>query len=140
VQIALLMPAGWLVDRFGRRVPLVAGALVLGAALAAIPWAPDIFILTAVLCVYAAGSALLGTAPAAAVGDTEGGDRAIAAYSMSGDLGSIVGPLVAGGLAVTLGYPAAFGIGALLWLASAAVSARIKAGPTAAPTAAPADS
>ncbi len=47
---------------------------------------------------FAAGSALLGVAPAAIVGDVvEGkGGTAVAVWQMSSDLGSVVGPLVAG--------------------------------------------
>ncbi|MDR1851330.1 MAG: MFS transporter [Propionibacteriaceae bacterium] len=128
VQTALLMPSGWVVDGFGRRVPMVAGALVLAVALAAIPYSPGMVTLTAVLCLYAAGSAIIGTAPAALVGDAAGpdADRPIAVYSMTGDLGSIVGPLVAGFLAGHLGYPSAFALGAILWLATAAMATAMK--------------
>ena len=125
VQTALVLPSGALVDRIGRRGPMVAGAGVLAVALTAIPWSPGPVVLAVVLSVYAAGSALIGTAPAAAVGDTGGGDRAIAVFTMSGDLGSIVGPLTAGALAGTVGYRTAFALGALLWLAVAAAAARM---------------
>jgi MFS family permease len=127
VQIAVVMPAGWAVDRYGRRVPMVAGALVAGAALAFFPWSGAIVPLTALMCVYAVGSALLGTAPSAAVGDAAGpgGDRAIAIYSMAGDTGSVVGPLVAGFLAQHVSYPVAFAVGAVLWFGSAGLSSRL---------------
>jgi MFS family permease len=123
-QIALVMPSGYLVDRFGRKLPMIAGALIAGAALLLVPWAGHIVALTAALCLYAAGSALLGTAPSATVGDV-GGDRAIAIYSMTGDLGSIVGPLVAGALAASVGFAPAFIIGAGFWLVSAGMSLRM---------------
>ncbi|MCL2424544.1 MAG: MFS transporter, partial [Micrococcales bacterium] len=121
----LVLPAGALVDRIGRRGPIIVGALLLAVALTSIPWSPSAVVLTVVLSVYAAGSALIGTAPAAAVGDTGGGDRAIAVFTMSGDLGAIVGPLVAGALAAWVGYPTAFALGALLWLATAASATRM---------------
>jgi len=125
VQTAFVLPAGAVVDRIGRRVPMIASALVLAVALTAIPWSPGAVVLTIVLSVYAAGSAFIGTAPAAAVGDTGGGDRAIAVFTMSGDLGSIIGPLAAGALATTVGYPTAFALGAILWLATAAAATRM---------------
>jgi MFS family permease len=125
VQTALVLPAGALVDRIGRRGPMIVGALVLAVALVATPWSPGTVALTACLCLYAAGSALIGTAPAAAVGDTGGGDRAIAVFTMSGDLGSILGPLAVGALAGTVGYRPAFALGAVLWLATAAAAARM---------------
>ncbi len=125
VQTALVLPAGALVDRVGRRGPMIVGALVLAVALVATPWSPGTVVLTVLLCLYGAGSALIGTAPAAAVGDTGGGDRAIAVFTMSGDLGSILGPLAAGALADLVGYPTAFGLGALLWLVTAAAATRM---------------
>jgi MFS family permease len=125
VQTALVLPAGALVDRVGRRGPMIVGPLVLATALVAIPWSPGRVVLTLVLCLSAAGSALIGTAPAAAVGDTGGGDRAIAVFTMSGDLGSILGPLAAGALASAVGYPMAFSLGALLWLVTAATATRM---------------
>jgi MFS family permease len=125
VQIVLVMPSGYVVDKVGRRIPMIAGAAIAGASLLLMPFANEIWILTAALCVYAAGSALMGTAPAATVGDTAGGDRAVAAYSMAGDLGSIAGPLVAGALAAAIGYAPAFAVGAAIWLVSALASARM---------------
>jgi MFS family permease len=44
---------------------------------------------------------------------------------MCADLGAIVGPLVAGLLADTVGYPAAFAVGAALMLLGAGWSARM---------------
>jgi MFS family permease len=123
-QIILVMPSGFVVDRFGRKLPMIGGALIAAAALVVIPNTGHIVALTAALCLYAAGSALLGTAPSATVGDV-GGDRAIAVYSMTGDLGSIAGPLVAGALANAIGYLPAFLVGALFWLGSAGMSARM---------------
>jgi MFS transporter, DHA1 family, multidrug resistance protein len=80
-----------------------------------------------VLCVYGIASAFLGTAPAAAVGDAVGtqAGTAVAVFSMCSDIGAIIGPLVAGLLADTLSYPAAFGAGAALMLVAAALSWRM---------------
>ena len=73
------------------------------------------------LCVYGVAAAALGTAPTAAVGDVVhgGGGTPIALYSMTTDLGAIIGPLVAGFLADRVGMPAAFGIGAAILVAGA---------------------
>jgi MFS family permease len=80
VQIMVIWPAGWVVDRFGRRLPMVAGAVVAGVAMVALPRSGSLAALTVALAVYAAGAALIGTAPAAAVGDAAGpgATRAIA--------------------------------------------------------------
>jgi MFS family permease len=124
VQIAVIGPAGWAVDRFGRRQPMVIGAVVAALALVVVPYAGSAALLTVLLALYAVGSALLGTAPAAAVGDAAGpgGTRAIALYSMIGDFGAVSGPLIAGFLAAKLSYSWAFTVGAGIWLASAALS------------------
>jgi MFS family permease len=80
-----------------------------------------------VLCFYGIASAFLGTAPAAAVGDAAGSrsGTAVAVFSMCSDVGAIIGPLVAGLLADTLSYSAAFGAGAALMLVAAALSWRM---------------
>jgi MFS family permease len=126
-QALVLYPAGSLTDRWGRRGPMILGAAMAGAAMAAIPFTSTMAALTAVLVLYALASALVGTAPAALVGDVAGpgGTRAVAVFSMSSDVGAIVGPLVAGFLADHLSYTAAFGIGAVWWIASMVLSTRI---------------
>ena len=93
----------------------------------AVPFAPNIWVLIVVLSLYGVASAFLGTAPAAAVGDAAGsrGGTAVAVFSMCSDIGAIIGPLVAGLLADTLSYPAAFGVGAALMLVAAALSWRM---------------
>ncbi|MDR1392684.1 MAG: MFS transporter [Bifidobacteriaceae bacterium] len=124
LQMAAIWPSGWIVDRYGRRGPMVGGALVAGIAMVFLPHSPSIVWLTALLMVYALGAALIGTAPAAAVGDAAGpgATRAIAVFSMAGDTGAVLGPLVAGYLAAQTSYTAAFSAGAGLWLASAVTS------------------
>jgi MFS family permease len=47
---------------------------------------------------------------------------------MCSDIGAIIGPLVAGLMANTLSYPAAFGVGAALMLVAAALSWRMPRG------------
>jgi MFS family permease len=52
----------------------------------------------------------------------------VAVFSMCSDIGAIIGPLVAGLLADTLSYPAAFGVGAALMLVAAGLSWRMPRG------------
>src|ERR671916_2675202 len=127
-QTIALGPAGRFVDTVGRRPAMIAGGLVAGVTMMVVPFSPNILVLIAVLCLYGVASALLGTAPAAAVGDATGGVRsgsAIAAFSMCSDLGAIVGPLVAGLLADAVSYPVAFAVGAALTVLGAGWSVRI---------------
>lgn len=129
-QTLAIGPAGRFVDTVGRRPAMVGGGLLGGLSIAAVPFAPNIEVLMAVLCCYGVAAAFLGTAPAAAVGDAAGGrsGTAVAIFSMCADIGSIVGPLVAGFLADRISYPVAFGVGALLILAAGANALRMPRG------------
>ncbi len=115
-QVLALQPAGRITDTWGRKPVLVTGLTTCAVASLAIPFAPNIIVLTIVLCVFGAGSAALSTAPTAIVGDVTGGagGTPVAVYQMHSDLGSIIGPLAAGALADHYPLPIAFGIGALL--------------------------
>lgn len=129
-QTLAVGPAGRFVDTVGRRQAMVGGGLLAAVAIAAVPFAPSIWVLIVVLCVYGIAAAFLGTAPAAAVGDAAGarGGTAVAVFSMCSDVGAIVGPLVAGVLADRVSYPVAFGVGALLILLAALNALRMPAG------------
>ena len=126
-QTIALGPAGKFVDTVGRR-PAIVGAYALAAAvMLAIPFAGDIWMLTALLCVYGVAAAFMGTAPAAAVGDAAGArsGQPVAIFSAFSDLGAIVGPLVAGVLLDVLSYPAAFGSAVVLMLAASVYALRM---------------
>ena len=127
VQTIAVGPAGRFTDTVGRRPAMILGGTVAAVSIMAVPFAPNIWLLIVVLCVYGVASAFLGTAPAAAVGDAAGSrsGTAIAVFSMCADIGAIIGPLVAGLLADTLSYAAAFGAGAILMLVAAALSWRM---------------
>ena len=120
-QTLAVGPAGKFVDTVGRRPAMIGGGLLAGFSIMAVPFAPDIGWLIVALSAYGVAAAFLGTAPAAAVGDAAGarGGTAIAVFSMSSDIGAIVGPLVAGLLAEQISYGAAFGLGAALSILAA---------------------
>ncbi|HEX8487710.1 MAG TPA: MFS transporter [Propionibacteriaceae bacterium] len=128
-QTIAIGPAGKFVDTVGRRPAMVGGGLLAAASITAVSLAPNIGVLIAALCVYGVAAAFLGTAPAAAVGDAAGGrsGTAVAVFSMCADIGSIVGPLVAGLLVDRVSYPVAFGVGALLLLGAALSALRMPA-------------
>jgi MFS family permease len=129
-QTVAVGPAGRFTDTVGRRPAMILGGTLAAVSIMAVPFAPNIWLLVVVLCLYGVASAFLGTAPAAAVGDSAGshGGTAVALFSMCSDIGAIIGPLVAGLLADTLSYPAAFGVGAALMLVAAALSWRMPRG------------
>jgi MFS family permease len=126
-QTIAVGPAGRFTDTVGRRPAMILGGTVAAISIMAVPFAPNIWLLIVVLCLYGIASAFLGTAPAAAVGDAAGhrGGTAVAVFSMCSDIGAIIGPLVAGLLADTLSYPAAFAAGAALLLVAAGLSSRM---------------
>jgi MFS family permease len=133
-QTIAVGPAGRFVDTVGRRPAMIGAGVGAGAAIMAVPFAPNIWLLIVALCAYGVASAFLGTAPAAAVGDATGGGRsgtAVAAFSMCSDIGAIIGPLVAGLLADVVSYPVAFGVGAGLMIIAAGMSVRMPREPVA---------
>ncbi len=126
-QTLALAPAARFVDTVGRRPAIIGATFVAAITIVAVPFAPDIWMLTALLCLYGVASAFMGTAPAAAVGDAagSGGGRPVAVFSMFSDFGAIIGPLVAGLLADTVSYPVAFSVGAVLFLLTSAYAIRM---------------
>lgn len=124
VQALLIMPAGRLVDRAGRRLAMIAGTGVAAAAITAVAFVGSYVWLVVLLSGYAAGSALLNAAPAALIGDAVAGraGNGVAVFSMCTDLGAVVGPLVVGLIAERVSVPAAFGSGAALLVVAFAAS------------------
>lgn len=127
VQTFAISRAGRAVDQRGRRPMMIVSGLVTGVCALLTPWAPNIWVLAVVLCVYSFGAAIESTAPTAVVGDVVGasGGQPIAVYSMVGDVGAIAGPMVAGAVSDTWGIPAAFVLGAGLLFSAAAYSCRM---------------
>jgi len=140
-QAIALAPAARFVDTVGRKPAIIGAFLVAAVTITAIPFAPNIWVLTALLCVYGVAAAFMGTAPAASVGDAAGtaGGRPVAIFSMFSDFGAIVGPLIAGVLADSVSYPAAFLLGGLLFAATSLYALRMPGGLPADPDAEPAD-
>lgn len=99
-------------DRGGRRPVLLAGCLGSAAGTALLVLPPSLPLFLIAMSVFGAGSGLLDVAPGAMLGDVLGGrgGTVVASYQMAGDLGSLTGPLVAGALADTAGFGAAFAV------------------------------
>jgi MFS family permease len=130
-QTLALAPAGRFVDTVGRKPAIIGACTVAAATIVAIAFAPNIWVLTGLLCVYGVAAAFLGTAPAASVGDAAGarGGRPVAVFSMASDFGAIVGPLVAGWLVEVASFPVAFGVAAAFLVLAAAYAVRMPAPP-----------
>lgn len=113
-QAALLLPAGRLADERGRKPALLLGSSLtilgmLGLVLSDSSWA-----FVAAMAVSGLAAAFMGSAPAAVAGDVvgrSGKGLVIAVFQMTADMGAIVGPLLAGLLADSLGFGPAFAAG-----------------------------
>jgi DHA1 family multidrug resistance protein-like MFS transporter len=111
VNGAMLLPAAHYADRVGRKPVLLVGCLGSGVGIAVLAIWPDLAGYFVGLALLGFGSGLLDVAPGAVVGDiVEGrGGPVFAAYSMSSDLGTVIGPVVAGRIA-DVSYSDAFGL------------------------------
>jgi MFS family permease len=134
-QTLALGPAARFIDRSGRKRALVLSSAAAAVLTIAISFTGDIVTLSVLLSLYGVVSAFLGIAPAASVGDVVGrrGGRGIAIFSMSSDIGAIVGPLAAGALVDAFSFPVAFGVGAVFFVVAALYSIRMPAALSAAP-------
>ena len=114
-----LVFAGRITDQRGRRPAMLLGMVItaIGAVLLAISTEPVLFLVS--MGILGVGTAFLGSAPAAVVGDVMGrqrGGTVVAIFQMIADVGAIAGPLLAGLLADQFGYHWALGSAALLCL------------------------
>ena len=122
LNAAVLLPAGRLADRFGRRPVVVAGCLISAAGLIMLALLPGPAGYLAAMAVFGLGSGFLDVGPAAMLGDILGsqGGTVVATYQMAGDIGVVAGPVTAGYLVDVASYGAAFGLAAgVLGLAAA---------------------
>ncbi len=115
-QAALMLPAGRIADTRGRRPALILGTTGLTIAMLILVANETLPFYFAAMIVMGMSSAFLGAGPAAVIGDIVGSRRGgpvVATYQMTGDLGTVSGPLIAGYLRdVTGGYALPFAIGA----------------------------
>ena len=109
---------GRLVDRVGRRPFLVVGLAVSALATVFFGWVDNLWIFLALSALAGAGAAFIAPASQALMADIIGSNRsggqALSTYSMSMDLGSIAGTLVAGAIADAVGFGWAFAVTGLV--------------------------
>jgi len=129
VQAVALLPAGRLADTQGRRKALMLGSVATLAGMVLLTasdfavntlgtaGAIGVVLFLASMAVQGYGSAFLGSAPSATVGDIMEGRRGgivVATFQMMSDLGAVVGPLLAGLLVDAYDFDWAFAAGAAL--------------------------
>jgi MFS family permease len=122
---------GRLADRCGRRQPILVGSLVVAVTTLLLGMTGSPGVLLVICALSGVGTGLLTPPMNAAVADvlTAGGSTrsgpALAGFQMVGDVGAIVGPVLAG-MAVELGgYPAAFTLTAVIAAVSLACWQRV---------------
>jgi len=117
-----LAVAGRWADRAGRKPFIIAGLVVSGIATAATGLAHDLPLLMLVSLVAGVGAGALNPAQQATLADVVGRERnggpALAAFQMSQDFGSIIGPIIAGLLVDHGSYSLAFAITGAITLAA----------------------
>lgn len=121
---ALLIPAGRMADKYGRRSAFVAGLAAFVLASLACALAPDLWALVAFRCLQAAGAAVLTPASLGLVLTALPGDRVangVRLWAVSAALADVAGPVV-GGLLTQASWRWFFVINIPLGLVAAAVA------------------
>jgi len=119
VAQAICLPLnGWGTDRLGRRFMLIIGGTLTAAMSVGLALTTSYVMLIILMCVYSMGASATGSAAQAMLADTVpiSAGSGLAAYQMAGDIGQILGPLVAGAILDAASMPWAWLIGALLML------------------------
>jgi MFS family permease len=137
--LAAIYPATWslcqlvtgpLSDRWGRKRPIVAGMVLQGAALIAVPMISGFAAWAGALIALGVGTALVYPTLLAAIGDIAHPawrGVAVGVYRWWRDLGYVVGALLAGVLADAFGIPLAISVIGMITMASGvAVAIRLR--------------
>ncbi len=112
---AVLTLTGRWVDSVGRRPPMMIGLVLSAASLGLIGVTAAVWQLMVLALIGGIGSGLITPSQQAVVADVIGqrsGGSVLATYQMAGDVGAVIGPIVAGLLVDHGGYPLALGVGA----------------------------
>ncbi|MDO5727955.1 MAG: MFS transporter [Bowdeniella nasicola] len=105
---SILLFAGRLTDRVGRRLPIMVGNIVLGSAFIAIGFSTNLVMLISCAALAGMGAATANPAAQAVLADIIGpkraGGKVIATYMQLVDIGAVIGPVITGLLVDTVGY------------------------------------
>lgn len=112
-EFLVLYPAGAAADRHGRRPILLVGFPAYAALTAAIAWTASPLMLGGALGLLGIASGIGGVAPGAMLSDVvpdNASGTAVGVFRFCGDLGFVLGPLVAGSVATFAGFEWAFAV------------------------------
>lgn len=117
----LIFPSGRWNDTVGRKPLLVTGLAILVVTYAVFPASQSLWAALLVMFVAGAGSALVNPGQQAVLADVlahRRGGNVVATYSMTSDLGGVLGPLIAGLLLDIAGFGWAFAVTAAILAAA----------------------
>jgi MFS family permease len=130
VDVAMFVPAGVLMDRFGRKVAAVPSFALMALGIGLIPFTTDFLTLLLAAMLIGLGNGLgaglmmtLGAdlAPPGAVGEFLG------VWRLIGDVGAVAGPIVVGSVAAALGLSGgAWVLSVIGWLAVATLAGLVR--------------
>jgi MFS transporter, DHA1 family, multidrug resistance protein len=112
-EFVVLYPAGSAADRVGRKAVELPSMIALAVAVAAVGWAGSLATYAVLMAVLGLASGYAGVPPAAMLADVapdESRATAVGVFRFAGDLGFVLGPLVAGVAAGGIGFRGAFAI------------------------------
>ncbi|MBC9944134.1 MFS transporter [Leucobacter sp. cx-328] len=113
----LILPSGRWNDTIGRKPLLIIGLSVVSVSYLVFPLAHSVWQAAVIMVVAGLGSALANPGQQAVLADVLGnrrGGTVVSTYSMSSDLGGLLGPLVAGAIVDAAGFGLAFAVTAAL--------------------------
>jgi MFS family permease len=115
-ELAVLYPAGSAADRLGRRPVVIPSMAALAILVSTLGLAPNPLILGGLMAFLGVASGYAGVPPGAMLADVAPGERtgtAVGLFRFAGDVGFVLGPLVAGFAASAFGFRIAFWIAAI---------------------------
>ena len=126
-QAACLPLAGWGTDRLGRRFMLLVGGTVTATVSIGFALTHSYIVLVVLMCVYSMGVAATSSSAQALLADTVpvSASSGLAAYQMAGDIGGILGPLVAGAVIDVVSLPWAWSFGTAIMVVGLCLCWRI---------------
>jgi MFS family permease len=128
-EFVVLYPAGALADRRGRRLLLVPSLAALAILCASFGWAATPLVLGVLMALSGFAFGFAGVPPAAMLADVVPEERSgtgVGVFRFCGDVGFMLGPLVAGLTATAFGFEAAFGIAVVPTLVALLLALRTK--------------
>ena len=122
IALLVTVPNGWAVDRFGRKVTLIPGLILLGIGALVLTQLETMSQVYMVIILYGVGSAMSMGASQAFAADLAPPDRRgafLGVWTTIGNAGSIIAPLLIGAVASNLGYAPGYLLVAIFLGASA---------------------